>query len=124
VSKLDGILKQSLRTVEAPGELWQRLHTPRDPEPVKLRAANQFWYAWAGAAMLMASSAVGLHAYLKTPDARAGLQTALSQPVSQAAGRNAPAARLRSWVRSGTGLDIRAACRLCHEGEESLTAWN
>ena len=116
MAKLEAVLRQHLQPVGAPGELWDRLQIPRDLHAPKPHRHSSWRLAWAGAAVVLAAcSAVGLHTYLKKPAEPTMLQTA---------GRAPDTARFRTWVRSTTGLDIQVACRLCHDGEELLTAWN
>ena len=114
---LESILKQHLHPVSAPEDLRRLLQGPREPERETSRKSgrgrrNVAQLAWAAAAIvLVASSAAGLHAYVQSPAVNGRLQANET-------------ARFRSWVKSATGLDIRAACRLCHDGEEQVTAFN
>ena len=114
---LESILKQHLHPVSAPEDLRRRLNGPREPKWAKLCESgrgrrNVARLAWAAAAIvLVASSAAGLHAYVQSPAGNGRLQA--TETV-----------RFRIWVKSATGLDIHAACRLCHDGEEQVTAFN
>src|SRR5882672_2262277 len=105
---LERVLTQHLRPVNAPDDLWKRLNCPREPRGHKSRGVARL--AWAASAIvLVGSSAVGLHAHMKSPAGNGGLPTT-------------DTVRFRAWVKSATGLDIHAACRLCHDGEEQMTA--
>ena len=108
---LEAILTRHLHPVNAPEDLWERLNYPREPRRAKSRrgAARLAWGA--AAVVLLASSAVGLHVYVQSPVASGRLQA--NETV-----------RFRAWVKSATGVDIHAACRLCHDGEEQMTAFN
>ena len=108
---LERMLTQHLRPVNAPDELWKRLNSPREPQGNRSRRSGAR-LAWAASIIvLVGSSAVGLHAHMKGPAAIGGPQA--NETV-----------RFRAWVKSATGLDIHAACRLCHDGEEQMTAFN
>ena len=108
---LEAILTQHLHPVNAPEELWKRLNCPQEPQGDKSRrrVARLAWSAVV--IVLVASSAAGLHAYVQSP-------------VENGRLRANETVRFRAWVKSATGLDIHAACRLCHDGEEQMTAFN
>jgi hypothetical protein len=63
------------------------------------------WFACASAAGLLLASAVGLHTYV-------------SNTAPLAGPRAAKAVRFETWVQASTGLNVHAACRLCHADEE------
>jgi hypothetical protein len=87
---LEALLSEHLNPVRAPRDLWERVHTPREPR----REHFPRPMAWAAAAaVLVIGSALGLHSEMKNPGAK--------QPV-------------QAWVKSSTGLDIHGACGLCH----------
>jgi hypothetical protein len=116
---MEAILKQHLRPVSAPAELGERVLVPSGVRPGrgphKPKKHNSMRLAWASAGLiLVASSAFGLHSYLGS---------ALANKPRHI-GQAADAVRLREWVRSSTGLDIHGACRVCHDGEEQMTAFN
>ena len=98
---LEVLLGEYLSPVRAPRELWDRVHTPREPHPA--RVLPRLALA-ASAVVLVMGSAVGLHAQMKRPSAM--------QP--------AQAPRLQAWLKSSTGLDIHGACRLCHEDDAGV----
>jgi hypothetical protein len=107
VPDLDAVLSEHLRAVSAPEELGERLRLSQEPQrgPSRHPGAR---LAWAVAAVLVAGSAIGLHMSMK----------------SSAAGNPVQASRFQAWVKAGTGLNLHAACRLCHDGEEQFTAFN
>jgi hypothetical protein len=88
---LEALLGEHLSSVHAPRELWERVHTPREPRAEHV--SRQLAWVAAAAAVLIMGSAIGLHAQMKNPTVK--------QPV-------------QAWVKSSTGLDIHGACRLCH----------
>ncbi len=104
---LEPLLTHELRRVAAPRELrpermrGERLSAPRRP--------TSMWFTCASAAGLLLASAVGLHTYISN-----------AAPV---AGQGSmKAARFQSWVQASTGLNVHAACRLCHADEELRAA--
>ncbi|MEO8051245.1 MAG: hypothetical protein ABI833_12585 [Acidobacteriota bacterium] len=100
---LEPLLTRELRRVAAPPEL--RPDRVRE-EPL---FAPSMWFACASAAGLLLASAVGLHAYISNAAPLAGQGSV-------------KAVRFQSWVRASTGLNVHAACRLCHADEELRAA--
>ena len=98
---LEPILTRELRRVAA----------PRSPLPIARTAARPagLWFVCASAAGLLLASAVGLHAYISDAPPLAGRQTV-------------KAVRFEAWIRASTGLNVHAACRLCHAGDELQAA--
>jgi hypothetical protein len=86
----------------------RRIPAPRSPLPISSRAPRRpagTWFACTSAAGLLLASAVGLHAYITNGPSLTGRQAA-------------KAARFETWVRASTGLNVHAACQLCHADEE------
>lgn len=96
---LEPLLTRELRRVAAPsaGE-WRWA----EPAP---RRSSSLWLVCASAAGLLLASAVGLHTYISNAAPLTG------QGVAKRV-------RFETWVQASTGLNVHAACQLCHAGEE------
>jgi hypothetical protein len=103
---LEPLLTRELRRVAAPpmseGLRWA---TPESGSVRVSRRPSGMWFACASTAGLLLASAVGLHTYISNAAPLAGQ-------------RVAKAVRFETWVQASTGVNVHAACRLCHADEE------
>ena len=97
-------LKRHLGPVQAPAELWDRVH---DAPSVQLRPARGMTWQWATAALATVAIVAGVTVWLNrdiSGEERA--VRALSRTPEQLQFHSTDAAELRAWVKTGTGLDV------------------
>jgi len=98
-------LKRHLAPVKAPDELWDRVRSGRASH-LKPRPAAMTW-RWAAAAVAAVAVAAGAMAWLNRPLSNEELAVrALNHSPEQMEFRSESLAELRTWIKSGTGLDI------------------
>jgi len=103
---LEPLLTRELRRVAAPPLGPEELNEKRPSVTARAhRRPSSMWFACATAAGLLLASAVGLHAYITNAPPLTGQ-------------RVAKAVRFQAWVQASTGLDVHAACQLCHAEDE------
>jgi len=104
---LEPLLTRELRRVAAPPLASEELPGVAAPSAMARapRRPSSLWFACASAAGLLLVSAVGLHAYITNAPPLTGQ-------------RVAKAVRFQAWVQASTGLDVHAACQLCHAEDE------
>ena len=102
--RMERVLEQSLRRVEAPQGLWERLHRPA----VESLAAPRTSLWWAPVAAGMALAAVLVHGSLA--------ETA----IPRQAGTTPAGWAQTSWNKAKLGTTLHLACQLCHAGGEKM----
>ena len=106
---LEPLLTQELRRVAAPSPGFEDLMARPASGSARASRPSSMWFACASAAGLLLASAVGLHTYISNAAPLAGQ-------------RAAKAVRFEAWVQASTGLNVHAACQLCHADEELRAA--
>jgi hypothetical protein len=97
-------LSRHLAPVQAPEELWDRVH---GAPAVRLRPVQRMTWQWAAAALTTVAIVAGITVWLNrdiSGEERA--VRALSRAPEQLQFRSADPAELRSWVKTDTGLDV------------------
>jgi hypothetical protein len=101
-------LKRHLAPVQAPEELWDRVHAaPVVTGVVQLRPSRGMTWQWAAAAVATVAIIAGVTVWQNrdiSGEERA--VRALSRTPEQLQFHSADAAELRAWVKTGTGLDV------------------
>jgi hypothetical protein len=98
---LEPVLKRELRRVSAPDGVLGMSILREDTRTAGNHRGHRL-VCCTTAAMLLVASVAGLHGYLV-------------KDTSRGAGSNAT--QVRGWVKASTGLDLHAACNLCHSAE-------
>jgi hypothetical protein len=103
-------LHRHLGPVQAPDELWDRVHGSsallRTPAPFRTPIWKRTW-TWAAAAAAVAGLAVGVRIIQSRNLSLEELAVAaLGRGPDQLQFRSGEAASMRAWIKSGTGLDV------------------
>jgi len=97
-------LSRHLGPVQAPDELWDRVHGVR---VVKQRPSRGMTWHWAAAALAMIAVVAGATVWQNREISGEELAVrALSRTPDQLQFRSADLAELRTWVKSDTGMDL------------------
>jgi hypothetical protein len=102
-------LSRHLGPVKAPDELWDRVHGNgvHGAHAVRSRPSRRITWQWAAAAVATVAVVVGVTVWLNRSLTIEELAIrALSRPPEQLEFRTEDLTELRSWVKSGTGLDV------------------
>jgi hypothetical protein len=97
-------LRRHLGPVQAPDQLWERVH---NAHAVKLPPSRGVTWQWAAAALATVAIVAGVTVWQNrelSGEERA--VRALSRAPEQLQFRSADLTELRTWVKSGTGLDV------------------
>jgi len=104
----DPELKRHLGPVKAPEELWDRVHGPQGSASVHVwkPRRNGVWQ-WAAAAAATVAIVAGITVWqTRELSAEERAVRALSRAPEQLQFRTADLVELRTWVKSGTGMDL------------------
>ena len=97
-------LNRHLGPVQAPDELWDRVH---DAHAVPLRPSRGMTWQWAAAALATVAVVAGITVWQhREISGEERAVRALSRTPDQLEFRSEDLTEVRTWVRSGTGLDV------------------
>jgi len=100
-------LRRHLGPVKAPHELWDRVQGAQASSSVHVLKPERTTWQWAAAAVATVAIVAGITVWMNRGVSSEELAVrALSRPPEQLEFRTEDLTELRSWVKSGTGLDV------------------
>jgi len=100
-------LRRHLGPVKAPHELWDRVQGAQASSSVHVLKPERTTWQWAAAAVATVAIVAGITVWMNRSLSGEELAVrALSRPPEQLEFRTEDLTELRSWVKSGTGLDV------------------